>query len=275
MENQNIIMKEDEKSSSILSEQDNIEKSSLTKLGYKKLKSARKRALHYGVTIPKLNYTLDKPEKPRNLFLIAGLVLATISIICLGLFIIFGIKTKFFSMYFNVIFNGPEFVDESWIEKTLGFSFLLNIGIALIYVVLTFVAIIPILLIVFAIKTISMTFDLANASYQELGGGHGLMSYILKWILFEIILVLFLVIYASNAKISGSFTIIIITFAILIAMSLFYIVVLILERIKNRKKFKTLPKEKQEDFLKQDRAIRAYKSRKNLFKHMDNIPLGG
>jgi len=239
-----------------------IEKESFTPYAYKRLQRARKKALHYGVEIPKLQYKLDMPAKPRKLFIVSGYILLGIMIAFIVGLIALGIASGFGTFLGKFFTEGPEMYEGNELMDGFGFTALINAGLALAYFVLFLILLIPIVIIIFLRSAISHTFILARASYQEIGRGHAFLNYIIYTLAAAVILIASFVVLITQTATKMHWAVILIWWVV-IAILIFYGVAMIIERVRARREFNKLPEEIKQDFIAQDEAWQKYKRRKD------------
>jgi len=239
-------------------DRDQIEKESFSPFAYRRLQRARRKALHYGVEIPKLKYKLTRPVKPRPLFAVVGYIMlvALIAVIAASAFIILG------SGVMKLIASGPEFYEGNEMTDLFGITQLTNMGIFLFYILLLGILILPIGIIALMVSIVKRTFALANASYQEIGRGHILLNYIVAVMVAGVASLVMFFVLLNQGTIANLHWTVIMIWLVFTALLFLFGTALIIERVKARKMFNALPEEQKQDFIAMDEAWQKYKSRK-------------
>lgn len=248
---------------------DDIERQSYSKYMLKRVQKLRKKGLHYGVTVPKLNYVLDKPEKERTIFKICAYVLFALAGLMAVATIAMYAVTHIFSVISQVISASGELVFGEWLEKTFGITGFLGIGLFFSIFILIILVLLPIYVIYKTIRLARKNLALATVSKQEMAQGYEISWYLTSLIIFAILALGLGVFGLVKNMQSSTFGLIFVIFCLILAI-LFavFFVFLLKERSKEKQWFQTLPQEKQQDFISHNKSLRQVKFRRSLSKRI-------
>lgn len=238
-----------------------IEKNSYSKYMYKKLVKARKKGLQYGVTIPPLKYELEKPEKPRKVFLIAGYTLLGFTIALFIGFIIMYIVSGVFPMFLDMIRGTSNVYSKELFEKSLGLTSFGAISLTWLYVVIVILLLLPIGIIMGLVKGVIKNFAFSKISKQEMAKGFEISRYINMLIISMFLSLIIGVLFIVEGLVKGGLGI----FITIMSFVIFVWCLILLTFIKKERKrekewFNNLSEEKQQDFLNQNNAVKKYKN---------------
>lgn len=256
----NVQIKEDNLDNNNQIVNEDIEKQSYSKYMYKKLQKARKKGKQYGVDVPKLNYTLDKPEKPRKLFQIIGYSMLALTILVAVGFIVAYIVSGIFPMFAELISGTVSVYSKETLGKSLGLSGVASLAVTWIYVLIIILLLIPIavvwLLVKFTIKNLSFI----NLSKQEMAKGFEVKRYLLGLYIMMGVSLALVILFAFEGLLNGGLGIFIIVLSIVMFATCLVISIFITkERKKEQVWFNNLEIEKQQDFINQNNSIKKIK----------------
>lgn len=256
----NVQIKEDNLDNNNQIVNEDIEKQSYSKYMYKKLQKARKKGKQYGVDVPKLNYTLDKPEKPRKLFQIIGYSMLALTILVAVGFIVAYIVSGIFPMFAELISGTVSVYSKETLGKSLGLSGVASLAVTWIYVLIIILLLIPIavvwLLVKFTIKNLSFI----NLSKQEMAKGFEVKRYLLGLYIMMGVSLALVILFAFEGLLNGGLGIFIIVLSIIMFATCLVISIFITkERKKEQVWFNNLEIEKQQDFINQNNSIKKIK----------------
>ncbi len=256
----NVQIKEDNLDNNNQIVNEDIEKQSYSKYMYKKLQKARKKGKQYGVDVPKLNYSLDKPEKPRKLFQIIGYSMLALTILIAVGFIVAYIVSGIFPMFAELISGTVSVYSKETLGKSLGLSGVASLAVTWIYVLIIILLLIPIavvwLLVKFTIKNLSFI----NLSKQEMAKGFEVKRYLLGLYIMMGVSLALVILFAFEGLLNGGLGIFIIVLSIVMFATCLVISIFITkERKKEQVWFNNLEIEKQQDFINQNNSIKKIK----------------
>lgn len=256
----NVQIKEDNLDNNNQIVNEDIEKQSYSKYMYKKLQKARKKGKQYGVDVPKLNYSLDKPEKPRKLFQIIGYSMLALTILVAVGFIVAYIVSGIFPMFAELISGTVSVYSKETLGKSLGLSGVASLAVTWIYVLIIILLLIPIavvwLLVKFTIKNLSFI----NLSKQEMAKGFEVKRYLLGLYIMMGVSLALVILFAFEGLLNGGLGIFIIVLSIVMFATCLVISIFITkERKKEQVWFNNLEIEKQQDFINQNNSIKKIK----------------
>ena len=257
---ENVQIKEDNLDNNNQIVNEDIEKQSYSKYMYKKLQKARKKGKQYGVDVPKLNYSLDKPEKPRKLFQIIGYSMLALTILVAVGFIVAYIVSGIFPMFAELISGTVSVYSKETLGKSLGLSGVASLAVTWIYVLIIILLLIPIavvwLLVKFTIKNLSFI----NLSKQEMAKGFEVKRYLLGLYIMIGVSLALVILFAFEGLLNGGLGIFIIVLSIVMFATCLVISIFITkERKKEQVWFNNLEIEKQQDFINQNNSIKKIK----------------
>lgn len=238
-----------------------IEKNSYSKYMYKKLVKARKKSLQYGVTIPPLKYELEKPEKTRKVFLIAGYILLGFTIALAIGFIIMYIVSGVFPMFIDMVRGTSSVYSKELFEKSLGLSSFGAISLTWLYVVTIILLLLPIGIITSLVKGVIKNFALSKISKQEMAKGFEVSRFINILVISMFLSLLIGILFIIEGLVKGGLGVFITIMSFVIfACCLTLLIFIIKERKRESKWFINLSEEKQQDFLNQNNAVKKYRN---------------
>lgn len=257
---ENVQIKEDNLDNNNQIVNEDIEKQSYSKYMYKKLQKARKKGKQYGVDVPKLNYTLDKPEKPRKLFQIIGYSMLTLTILVAVGFIVAYIVSGIFPMFAELISGTVSVYSKETLGKSLGLSGIASLAVTWIYVLIIVLLLIPIALVWLLVKFTIKNLSFINLSKQEMAKGFEVKRYLLGLYIMMGVSLALVILFAFEGLLNGGLGIFIIVLSIVMFATCLVISIFITkERKKEQVWFNNLEIEKQQDFINQNNSIKKIK----------------
>lgn len=257
---ENVQIKEDNLDNNNQIVNEDIEKQSYSKYMYKKLQKARKKGKQYGVDVPKLNYTLDKPEKPRKLFQIIGYSMLALTILVAVGFIVAYIVSGIFPMFAELISGTVSVYSKETLGKSLGLSGIASLAVTWIYVLIIVLLLIPIALVWLLVKFTIKNLSFINLSKQEMAKGFEVKRYLLGLYIMMGASLALVILFAFEGLLNGGLGIFIIVLSIVMFATCLVISIFITkERKKEQVWFNNLEIEKQQDFINQNNSIKKIK----------------
>lgn len=257
---ENVQIKEDNIDNNNQIVNEDIEKQSYSKYMYKKLQKARKKGKQYGVDVPKLNYTLDKPEKPRKLFQIIGYSMLALTILVAVGFIVAYIVSGIFPMFAELISGTVSVYSKETLGKSLGLSGIASLAVTWIYVLIIILLLIPIALVWLLVKFTIKNLSFINLSKQEMAKGFEVKRYLLGLYIMMGASLALVILFAFEGLLNGGLGIFIIVLSIVMFATCLVISIFITkERKKEQVWFNNLEIEKQQDFINQNNSIKKIK----------------
>lgn len=245
------------------------EKLSYDPYTYRRVQKIRAKGLQHGVTVPKLNFQLTKPERSRKPLIVMGIMSSVVFVTIIGLMIALYVVAVKTNGAFNV---GEVFVNmfnPTKIVGTLGLSILGGIGILLYYLILIVLLALPIILIYYMYRFVRAMFALSTASKEEFAKGHRVKKYISLFLILGISsIALFVASMMANwpPKSKAILGVILIMFA---ALMLGYAIILIKEKTNESKWFDDLDEERKRDYIEHDHALAKSKNRAEMNSGID------
>lgn len=257
---ENVQIKEDNLDNNNQIVNEDIEKQSYSKYMYKKLQKARKKGKQYGVDVPKLNYSLDKPEKPRKLFQIIGYSMLALTILVAVGFIVAYIVSGIFPMFAELIGGTVSVYSKETLGKSLGLSGVASLAVTWIYVLIIILLLIPIALVWLLVKFTIKNLSFINLSKQEMAKGFEVKRYLLGLYIMMGASLALVILFAFEGLLNGGLGIFIIVLSIVMFATCLVISIFITkERKKEQVWFNNLEIEKQQDFINQNNSIKKIK----------------
>ena len=254
---ENVQIKEDNLDNNNQIVNEDIEKQSYSKYMYKKLQKARKKGKQYGVDVPKLNYSLDKPEKPRKLFQIIGYSMLALTILVAVGFIVAYIVSGIFPMFAELISGTVSVYSKETLGKSLGLSGVASLAVTWIYVLIIILLLIPIALVWLLVKFTIKNLSFINLSKQEMAKGFEVKRYLLGLYIMMGASLALVILFAFEGLLNGGLGIFIIVLSIVMFATCLVISIFITkERKKEQVWFNNLEIEKQQDFINQNNSIK-------------------
>lgn len=239
------------------------------KFYYKKVQRLRRRARERGIDVPKLNYGLTKPEKPR----VAFWVVAAVSLaLFIGVLVLTGIFYNELIKSVSTLNGLGDLFKVLFDPKTLGASFgtsaLPGFLLFLVYLLIIALFILPLIAIFYFYRFVRDSFYMAKCSKEEFAKGH-MVSGRIFWLIVVLITLtaIFIVgltyIKAANAKLFLG----LIYGALLLALG-GLLALMIVEKVKAGKWFAGLDEAKKQNYLAHEAGLRNVKRR--LKRERDN-----
>lgn len=239
-----------------LIQNDEIEKASYSGYSYNKVKKLREKGKYWGYEVPYLQHPVQKQEKPRAIFIVAGILYAIMAVAMLVA-----------SFYITTSFILPTIGSALGLNGLLTFQkwdiFGLFISITSMMSIFVWLIIIVIAFFVIAINVyfISQTikfFRMSKISMQEMAKGFEVQSLIIKLgTVMGITLVVGIAIMIMTRETitpAGIWLVIGVMLAVLAVITPFF-VILILQRKKANKQFAELSEEQQKDFIRHNQML--------------------
>ncbi len=248
------------------------ERASYGKIGYKRIQRLRKKGKRRGIEVPKLNYELTKPEKPRVAFWIAAAVGIAVFV---GIMVGTGFLIKFLVDVFSDLYK-----DSGGFFKTLlnpkvlfvsqGLSLVPLLLLIAAYLLFASMAIIPISIAICCYRFVQNMFYMARCSKEEFAKGEmitgSIVSYVFVLVVATVLLVVvFVLTDAQTARLLVGliYAGVVVIFGGLLAL-------LIVEKKKCGKWFETLDEDKKQNYLEHEKALGRIKSRLGFKRRMWN-----
>ena len=234
-----------------------VEKNYYSKYMYKRFLRFKRKGLDYGITVPDLNYPLDKPASPRIAFKITTFVMLALAVMVFSLSVYFLVKCKVFTMLYELVNNTKTVFTEKAFEESLGLSSIASVGAVWLYLLCGVLILVPILAIVGLLLIARKNWILSKVSRQEMAKGYEVSKYIFISFVLLFLTATFIVVILATSGFSTTFskiafTILLVIFAYLISN----IVVLKIEKQKDEIWFNELPIERQQDFINQNKVMK-------------------
>ena len=259
-----------------LIQNDEVEKASYSDYSYQKVKKLREKGKYWGYDVPFLQHPVHKQEKPRAIFIVAGVLYAILTIAML-------VATYFIARSFILPAIGSAlglsdlFKIQAWDIFGLFAMFSSMLPIFLWLIIAALVALVVGLDIYFIYQTIKF-FKMSKISMQEMAKGYEVGNLIIKlgaiMGIAVVVGIAILVLTKGKATAAGIWLIIGIMLAIIALITPFF-VLLIVERNKAKKQFAQLSEEQQKDFIrhnqKLDRAHRKTNKRNKSIISRDKV----
>ncbi len=248
------------------------EQLSYGKLGYKRVQRLRKKGERRGIEVPKLEFELHKPDKPRIVFWIAAIVGI---IVFVGILVGTGFLIKFLVDVFSEFYK-----DTGGLFKTLtnpgvlfvsqGISIAPLLFLIMAYLFVALIGIIPLMIALYCYYFVRNMLYVAKCSKEEFAKGERISGYIVCYIgiLVAATIILIVVLSLTDAQ-TAKFLVgliyggVVIIFGGLLAL-------MIIERQKCKKWFEGLNEDNKQNFLEHDKALRLVKSHLNLERQLWN-----
>lgn len=241
-----------------------IEKSSFTPYMQKQVKKLRKKGLEYGVSVPYLNYELDKPEKQRKIFNVIAIIFFVLAMAMVIGTVVMYFYTHIFSAIFEIANKSNDLTSYDTLQNSLGLSGFVGIASWALVLILAVISLLPIPIIIVTINFARKNLSFAKMSKQEMAKGFEIKNFIIFLIFSAIFSLALAIILLCQGMASGAFGIcsvvfLFLLFVICVALS----VIIIKEKNKETQWFNTLPIEKQQDFLNFNKSLNLVKSKKS------------
>lgn len=239
-----------------LIQNDEVEKASYSDYSYKRVRKLREKGKYWGYEVPYLQYPVNKQEKPRAIFLVAGILYAIMASLMLvaTFFVVTGFVLPLLGTALGL---SGMFKIFQW--DILGLFATIS-ALVPIFIWLILIATIGLLVginIYFISQTIKF-FKMSKISMQEMAKGFEVQSLIIRlgtiMGIAVVVGVAILVLTRENVTLAGVWLVIGIMLAILAVISPFFIL-LIIERNKAKKQFDELSEEQQTDFIRHNQML--------------------
>ncbi len=240
------------------------EEVSYGKIGYKRIQRLRKKGARRGIEVPQLNYELTKPDKPRVAFWVIAVISAIIFVgILVGIGFLYNEMVKLFSDmdglgdFFVTMFNPKVFI------ASFGTSVLPGLLVALVYLLVAVLLIIPIIAAICFYCFVRDSFYMAKCSKEEFAKGEIISSRIFgigAVIIGVTVIFIVLMIYLTSS--SAKLWLGLIYGGVVIALG-GLLALIVVEKKKCAKWFEGLDEDKRQNYLEHESALRRVKSRIN------------
>lgn len=247
------------------------EKSSYGKLAYKRVQRLRRKGQRRGIEIPRLNYELTKPEKPRVAFWIVAVISAALFVgIIVGIVLLYNELIKTFSdlsgigEFLKVVF------DPVILTASFGWSAVPGILLAAVYLLIVVLFVLPIIAAVYFYRFVRDAFYMTRCSKEEFAKGSMISSRILGLVTVTIVVAIVSAILSSYISAAGAKLYIWLIFGGLAVALGGLIALMTIEKLKCAKWFENLEESKKQNYLEHEKALRRVKSRLNTEKRLWN-----
>lgn len=238
------------------------EKASYGKRAYKKVTKLRKRGGRRGMTVPKLTYSLTKPEKRRTAFFVTGIVSAVV--LCAVIVMIGFFYNELIKMNSTLDGMGDFFktmFDPNILFASFGVSAIPGILVAVFYIFIAVLLILPIVLIVYFYRFVRDIFYMSECSKEEFVRDITISDHLFALITLAVIVTAVFVTVCIFVK--GAVSIVLITLIYLALIAVFGAVIafILIERRKCKQWFDTLDEEKKRNYTEHVQALKQVKRR--------------
>ncbi len=241
-----------------------IEKNSFTPYMQKQVKKLRKKGLEYGVSVPYLNYELDKPEKQRKIFNVIAIMFFVLAIAMVIGTVVMYFYTHIFSAIFEIANKSNNLTSYDALQNSLGLSGFVGIASWALVLILVVISVLPIPIIIVTISFARKNLSFAKMSRQEMAKGFEIKNFIIFLIFSTIFTLVLAIILLCQGMASGFFGICsVVSLFLLSGICAFLSIIIIKEKNKDAQWFNTLPIERQQDFLNFNKSLNLVKSKKN------------
>lgn len=227
----------------------------------KKIAKAKKKALHYGYSIPDLKYPLQKPLKNRTALSIIGYLILALGILLSVASVYLTIKFGFWSTLISMFGVGSDALSENTLSKTFGLSqltgFIAIVAIVIIITILLILAGICAWVIAFGARVSKVS----KVSRQEMAKGYEVSQIIKEMFLFAFFAIAGIVLCFMGLGMESSTWIISSVLALCVVLFLTLAIMLIVERKKETQWFETLSMDEKEDFIAYNDVIKKYSAK--------------
>lgn len=181
---------------------DQIEKDSYSDYSYKTVKKLRERGKLMGVDVPYLNHPVTKPEKPRALFLVLGIIFAALLVlVCVGIGYL--TITTILPMILNMV-GVTTTLTTRHVYDIFGIGSFIGTTLSFFLWVIVIVFVLFAIGIIVALVSITRKmFGLTKASVQEVAVGHvvaNLIKNIILCIVIPIVLAVALLLLKTSQR---------------------------------------------------------------------------
>lgn len=250
-------------------ESDNIELEGYGKRTYKKVQKLRKKALQYGIDVPKCTHPLTRPTRPRPLMLLGKWVCLGCAGLLVGLTILLFVKLHYFKAFAQIFDVMRGTLDAKAVALTLGFSGIATATLFVVLLIMLAMAIIPIAFVILFANQACEFGELAHAPRQQIAVGYKIKSQIrLVSVLaiLDLILTIFIIVKSKNSADWLIILILLVIFAVLV----FYAVALKITQRKEKEWFGTLSVDAQNDYINHDKALEAFANKRKRKAYMSS-----
>lgn len=246
-----------------------IEKNSFSPYMQKQVNKLRKKGLEYGITVPFLNYELNKPEKPRKLFNIIAILFFALALAMIVGTIVMYIYTNIFSAIVEIANKSHDLTNYDTLQNSLGLSGFVGIASWAVALVLVILSLLPIPVFIVTINLARKNLSFAKMSKQEMAMGFEIKNFVVFLTICSILSLLLAVVFLCQGMGSGVFGICsIVVLFLLFAVCVALAVIIQKERKKEQQWFATLPQEKQQDFLSLNKSLVMVKNKKREMRRI-------
>lgn len=272
MENENIDISPDIDESDFKDADFSVEQKNYSKGSFKRLQKLRADGVAFGINIPVLTHDFNKPEKPRKVFYVFGIISS--------IFLALGVALSVWALMsaLPVILESIGYVDIDASPIISAFTF----GIAdlfggfltsIIWLPVILLCSILIALVAFLIAEVKSYFSLTNCSNEEMAVGYEVKGMIGKSIalivLSAIVVALFIAGLILGGEISATIVIIFVTALAILAYSICSVVFICKERKKSKQVYQNLPQEQRDNYEAHTQAIKDVKTRIKKIRKVD------
>ena len=246
-----------------------IEKNSFTPYMQKQVKKLRKKGLEYGVSVPYLNYELDKPEKQRKIFNVIAIIFFVLAIAMVIGTVVMYFYTHIFSAIVEIANKSHDLTNYDTLQNSLGLSGFVGIASWVVVLVLVILSLLPIPVFIVTINLARKNLSFAKMSKQEMAMGFEIKNFVVFLTICSILSLLLAVVFLCQGMGSGVFGICsIVVLFLLFAVCVALTVIIQKERKKEQQWFATLPQEKQQDFLNLNKSLVMVKNKKREMRRI-------
>lgn len=243
------------------------EKTSYGSFAYKRVQRLRRKGERRGIKVPRLNYELSKPEKPRIAFWIVAIVSAVIFVgIIVGIGFFYNELIKMFSDLSGIGDFLKVVFDPDILAASFGWSAVPGILLAAVYLLIIVLFALPVIAAIYFYRFVRDAFYMAKCSKEEFAKGSIIFSRIVGIVAVLVVLTIIFVILLSYITASTAKVYMGLIFGGLAAALGGLLALIIVEKIKCGKWFETFDEEKKQNYLEHENALRRIKSRLNSEK---------
>ena len=247
-----------------LIQNDEIEKSSYSDYSYRKVKKLREKGKYWGYEVPYLQHPVSKQEKPRAIFIVAGVLYAILAIALL-VATYFVVRGCILPMVGSALGMSDFFKIQEWDIFGLAAIFF-SLGPILLWIFIIAISGLVIGLNIYFIFQTIRFFKMSKISMQEMAKGYEVGNLIVKlgaiMAIAVVVGIAILVLTKGKATAAGIWLIIGIMAAIIAVISPFF-ALLIVGRKKAKEQFAQLSEEQQQDFIRHDRMLDRVRRKSN------------
>ena len=141
-----------------------IEKNSFSPYMQKQVNKLRKKGLEYGITVPFLNYELNKPQKSRKIFNIIAILFFALALAMIVGTIVMYIYTNIFSAIVEIANKSHDLTNYDTLQNSLGLSGFVGIASWVVAMVLVILSLLPIPVFIVTINLARKNLSFAKMS---------------------------------------------------------------------------------------------------------------